>query len=248
MSFLDDKIKTVRVTGRQLQVRLADGREIRLPLSLYPTLAEAGVAARAKWELCGAGTGIHWPLLDYHLSAAGLLRGEPEAPGIAKAKKGHRYPTPKPAGALALAEGPPAPAPVAADVSPRPTTRPSTLVDTRVVYCGDCLEQLRNLPGRCVDLIYIDPPFNSNRNYEVFWGETKEKRAFEDRHASTAAYIDFMRPRCVELARVLQKTGSFYYRCDWHASHYVKVMLDRIFGENLKPILKGAAAGTRLTV
>ena len=38
-------------------------------------------------------------------------------------------------------------------------------------------------------MIYIDPPFNSNRNYEVFWGETKERRAFEDRHASTAAYI-----------------------------------------------------------
>jgi DNA modification methylase len=41
-----------------------------------------------------------------------------------------------------------------------------------------------------------------------------------------------MRPRCVELARVLKKTGSFYYHCDWHASHYVKVMLDQIFGEN----------------
>jgi DNA modification methylase len=41
-----------------------------------------------------------------------------------------------------------------------------------------------------------------------------------------------MRPRCLELARVLKKTGSFYYHCDWHASHYVKVMLDQIFGEN----------------
>ena len=41
-----------------------------------------------------------------------------------------------------------------------------------------------------------------------------------------------MRPRCVELARVLKKTGSFYYHCDWHASHYVKVMLDQIFSEN----------------
>jgi DNA modification methylase len=111
-------------------------------------------------------------------------------------------------------------------------TRPSALVDTRVIYCGDNLEQLKKLPDACIDLSYIDPPFNSNRNYEVFWGETKEKRAFEDRHASTQAYIDFMRPRCVELARVLKKTGSFYYHCDWHASHYVKVMLDRIFGEN----------------
>ena len=83
-----------------------------------------------------------------------------------------------------------------------------------------------------MDLIYIDPPFNSNRNYEVFWGETKEKRAFEDRHENTRAYIDYMRPRCELLQKVLKKTGSFYYHCDWHASHYVKVMLDQIFGEN----------------
>ncbi len=110
--------------------------------------------------------------------------------------------------------------------------KPSSLVDTRVIYCGDNLDQLKKFPEECIDLIYIDPPFNSNRNYEVFWGETKEKRAFEDRHASTQAYIEFMRPRCVELARVLKKTGSFYYHCDWHASHYVKIMLDQIFGEN----------------
>ncbi|MCX5654735.1 MAG: DNA methyltransferase [Planctomycetota bacterium] len=95
--------------------------------------------------------------------------------------------------------------------------RPSPLVDTRVIYCGDNLEQLKKLPDACIDLIYIDPPFNSNRNYEVFWGETREKRAFDDRHASTQAYIEFMRPRCLELARVLKKTGSFYYHCDWHA-------------------------------
>jgi DNA modification methylase len=63
--------------------------------------------------------------------------------------------------------------------------RPSALLDTRVIYCGDNLEQLQKLPENCVDLIYIDPPFNSNRNYEVFWGETKEKRSFDDRHAST---------------------------------------------------------------
>lgn len=114
----------------------------------------------------------------------------------------------------------------------RMAPHPSALIDTRVIYCGDCLDQLRKMPDACVDLIYIDPPFNSNRNYEVFWGETKEKRAFEDRHASTQAYIEFMRPRCVELARVLKNTGSFYYHCDWHASHYIKVMLDQVLGEN----------------
>jgi DNA modification methylase len=91
--------------------------------------------------------------------------------------------------------------------------KPSALVDTRVIYCGDNLEQLQKLPDACVDLIYIDPPFNSNRNYEVFWGETKEKRAFEDRHESTRAYIDYMRPRCQQLHRVLKPTGSFYHHC-----------------------------------
>ena len=81
----------------------------------------------------------------------------------------------------------------------RPYPKSSSLLDTRVVYCGDNLEQLAKLPDACVDLIY----------------------------PATAG-----RPRCVQLARVLKKTGSFYYHCDWHASHYVKVMLDQIFGEN----------------
>ena len=103
----------------------------------------------------------------------------------------------------------------------RPSQKSSALLDTRVIYCGDNLEQLARLPDACVDLIYIDPPFNSNRNYGQsltghHWGETKEKRAFEDRHENTRAYIDYMRPRCVQLARVLKQTGSFYYHCDWH--------------------------------
>jgi DNA modification methylase len=128
--------------------------------------------------------------------------------------------------------------------------RPSALLDTRVIYCGDCLDQLRTFPDACIDRLplwhrrpaggrslarsrrFPTGGSSSNRNYEVFWGETKEKRAFEDRHASTAAHIDFMRPRYVELARVLKKTGSFYYHCEWPASHYIKVMLDQIFGEH----------------
>jgi DNA modification methylase len=105
--------------------------------------------------------------------------------------------------------------------------KPSALIDTRVIYCGDNLEQLAKLPPACVDLIYIAPPFNSNRNYEVFWGETREKRAFEDRHESTRAYIDYMRPRCQELHRVLKKTGSLYYHCDWHSAERARLRSHR---------------------
>ena len=57
------------------------------------------------------------------------------------------------------------------DARPTPRQKPSALVDTRVIYCGDNLEQLKKLPDACIDLIYIDPPFNSNRNYEVFLGQ-----------------------------------------------------------------------------
>jgi DNA modification methylase len=60
-------------------------------------------------------------------------------------------------------------------------------VDSEVIYCGDNLDQLPKIPDACVDLIYIDPPFNSNRNYEVFWGDKSEQRSFEDRYASTQA-------------------------------------------------------------
>ena len=210
MNSLNNKIKSVGVSGTHLTVELLDGRSIRLPLTLFSTLAEASARQRAKWELCGADTGIHWPLLNYDLSVAGLLRGEPEAPGIRRAKKTAKYPAHKSGKTYALAEEADGGASVPASRSLQTATRikSSSVVDTRVVYCGDNLEQLAKLPDACVDLIYIDPPFNSNRNYEVFWGESKEKRAFEDRHESTRAYIDYMRPRCVQLARVLKKTGS----------------------------------------
>jgi hypothetical protein len=72
-----------------------------------------------------------------------------------------------------------------------PRLKSSALVDTRVIYCGDNLDQLKKLPDACIDLIYIDPPFNSNRNYEIFWPETSEKRRFDDRHESTTAYIEY---------------------------------------------------------
>lgn len=100
------------------------------------------------------------------------------------------------------------------------------------IYCGDNLKMLNEIPDASVDLIYIDPPFNSNRNYEVFWGDAAEKRAFNDRFGDALAYIEYMKPRTEQLYRVLKKTGSFYYHCDWHASHYVKIMLDEIFGFN----------------
>src|SRR3990172_11600013 len=103
-------------------------------------------------------------------------------------------------------------------------------METNVIYCGDNLEVLpKYVANESVDLIYIDPPFNSSRKYEVFWGEGVERRAFDDRYGNAMAYLDWMRPRLAQLYRVLKPTGSFYFHCDWHVSHYVKVELDQHF-------------------
>lgn len=103
--------------------------------------------------------------------------------------------------------------------------------DTGVLYRDDNLERLSQLPSDSVDLIYLDPPFFSNRFYEVVWGDEAEVRSFEDRwEGGIQHYIEWMRTRAVEMQRVLNRTGSLYLHCDPHASHYLKLMLDEIFG------------------
>jgi hypothetical protein len=102
---------------------------------------------------------------------------------------------------------------------------------TSVLYCDDALDRLRDFPTECIDLIYLDPPFFSNRQYEVIWGEEAEMRSFEDKwDGGMPVYIDFLRQRVEQMYRVLKPTGSFYFHCDWHASHHIKVMLDEFFG------------------
>lgn len=65
----------VRVTDDTLVVDFDDGRSVSLPLAWYPRLQRGTEKERAAWRLCGAGQGIHWPLLDEDLSAEGLLAG-----------------------------------------------------------------------------------------------------------------------------------------------------------------------------
>jgi hypothetical protein len=73
----DDRVRNVRFTSASIVVDLMDGRTISVPLAWYPRLADASPAHRAKWEIAGAGYGIHWPDLDEDLSTEGLLRGAP---------------------------------------------------------------------------------------------------------------------------------------------------------------------------
>lgn len=96
---------------------------------------------------------------------------------------------------------------------------------------GDNLEVLRTLPSESVDLIYNDPPFFSGRNYNVIWGDSNEVRSFHDIwEGGIDSYLIWLNARLWEMRRVLKKTGSIYIHCDWHASHYIKTEMDKIFG------------------
>jgi DNA modification methylase len=97
---------------------------------------------------------------------------------------------------------------------------------------GDNLEIMKRMPDESVDMIYLDPPFFSNRNYEVIWGDEGEKRSFQDRWAGGIEnYISWLYERVVEMHRILKKKGSIFLHCDWHADAYIRVdILDKIFG------------------
>jgi DNA modification methylase len=97
---------------------------------------------------------------------------------------------------------------------------------------GDNLEVLKRLNSESVDLIYLDPPFFSNRNYEVIWGDAGEIRSFQDRWlGGIPHYIDWLKERVREMHRILKPTGSIFLHCDWHANAYIRVeILDKLFG------------------
>jgi DNA modification methylase len=113
---------------------------------------------------------------------------------------------------------------------------PVGYLETGVLYCDDNQRRLAQFPAECIDLIYLDPPFFSNRIYEVIWGDEAEVRSFEDRwEGGIQVYIGWMRERVLELYRILKPTGTIYLHCDPTASHYLKVMLDSVFGpENFR--------------
>lgn len=86
MSFSDLRVKQIETSADVLTVELMDGRTLTVPLAYYPTLLNATDAERKNCQPIGAGYGIEWPQLDYHLSVEGLLRGQPEAAGLRRVK------------------------------------------------------------------------------------------------------------------------------------------------------------------
>ena len=134
----------------------------------------------------------------------------------------------------------------------------------RTIWTGDNLDILRGLHSASVDLIYLDPPFNSNRNYAAPVGSTAAGAAFKDTWTLSdldvawmgliadeqpamyqvlqaaglthgkgmQSYLCMMAVRLLEMRRVLKETGSIYLHCDPTASHYLKLLMDSIYGQS----------------
>ena len=109
-------------------------------------------------------------------------------------------------------------------------------MQTNAIYCGDAEKVLANtleFPDGSVDLVYVDPPFFSDQSHELVWNDGYELRAFEDRwKGGIENYIAWMEPKLRAAHRILKRTGSLYLHCDWHASHHLKLLLDRVFGSD----------------
>lgn len=140
-------------------------------------------------------------------------------------------------------------------------------LETETLYYGDCLDWMSQWDDQSVDLIYLDPPFNSKTDYNVLYsteGETAQFRAFSDTWSWDAAaaerlerfeggagrlahdvitgldrmlgpsgmlaYLTYMAERLEQMQRLLKPTGSIYLHCDPTASHYLKAVMDSIFG------------------
>ena len=132
----------------------------------------------------------------------------------------------------------------------------------RTLWTGDNLDILRGMNSECVDLIYLDPPFNSNQSYAAPVGSKAAGSAFKDTWTLSdldvacmgliadekpeiaylldaasrthgkgmQSYLTMMAVRLLEMRRVLKSTGSIYLHCDPTASHYLKLLLDAVFG------------------
>jgi len=101
------------------------------------------------------------------------------------------------------------------------------------LFFGDCLHVMRMLPSESIDLIYIDPPFFSGRNYNIIFGDKNEVRSFSDIwEGGMPGYLIWLNARLYEMKRLLKPTGSIYVHLDWHASHYVKCEMDKIFSHS----------------
>lgn len=101
------------------------------------------------------------------------------------------------------------------------------------LYKGDCLDILKDFETESIDLIYLDPPFFSQKTHSLRTRDRKRQFSFEDVWSSHSEYANFIYERLDQMWRVLSTTGSLFFHCDRNAAHITRALLDDVFGPEM---------------
>ncbi|UKS54374.1 DNA-methyltransferase [Mycoplasma feriruminatoris] len=99
------------------------------------------------------------------------------------------------------------------------------------VYNIDCLDGLKQIEDNIIDLVYLDPPFFTQKTHFLV-DKTNKKYSFDDTWKNINEYKEFLKIRFIEIKRVLKSTGSVFVHCDKTANHIIRMLLDEIFGSS----------------
>lgn len=103
-------------------------------------------------------------------------------------------------------------------------------MEVNKIYKGDCTKKLSELKANSVDVIYFDPPFFTQKKHSLVTRDESKKYEFNDSWESLEDYLVLIESCLIECKRVLKNTGSVFLHCDKVASHYIRVVLDKVFG------------------
>lgn len=103
-------------------------------------------------------------------------------------------------------------------------------MDINNVYNVDCLEGMKELENESIDLIYLDPPFFTQRKQKLS-NKLGIEYSFEDKWKDMNEYLDFLKRRFFEMKRVLKEDGNIFVHCDKIANHRIRILLEEVFGE-----------------
>lgn len=97
---------------------------------------------------------------------------------------------------------------------------------------GNCQDKLKELNNECVDLVYFDPPFFTQKTHSLKTRDNSKTYEFEDKFNSLNEYLELIESILIQSKRVLKVTGSVFLHCDKTASHYIRIILDKVFGHD----------------
>lgn len=105
-------------------------------------------------------------------------------------------------------------------------------METNKIIHGNCVEKLKEIESSQIDLIYFDPPFYTQKKHSLSTRDNSRTYEFDDIYESLDEYLKLIEGVLIECKRVLKNTGSVFLHCDKTASHYIRAVLDKVFGRD----------------